>query len=231
MPPKKYNKKGSGLIIPSESVDKVDTEDIDLDTEDDEIIEKKINRLKTKTKQKDEEEEEDEDLEEEELEVDSEEEIEVEDEEVEEGEESGVEEGEEEVEDEFIDKKKTKAIKTKEEVCIYDYAEQKEDDEYDYDDGIEEEEDKTEIKNKYIYGEDRISKPYLTKYERVRILGTRTQQLLGGAKPMLKNFDKLTPKEMAKMELEKGVVPLIIHRPMPNGTIEVWKANELKIVN
>jgi DNA-directed RNA polymerase subunit K/omega len=85
--------------------------------------------------------------------------------------------------------------------------------------------------DKYAYGSDRIPNYTLGKYERVRIIGERTSQLAQGAKPMLKgdHIQKLNPKVVAQLELEAGVMPLIIHRPMPDGKIEVWKVNELRL--
>jgi DNA-directed RNA polymerase subunit K/omega len=78
---------------------------------------------------------------------------------------------------------------------------------------------------------ERITKPILTKFERVRILGDRAKQISLGAKPMVKGVIKLSPIDIAKLELEKGVIPLIIERPMPNGKKERWFINELQVIN
>lgn len=79
--------------------------------------------------------------------------------------------------------------------------------------------------------EDRITKPFMTIFERVRIIGDRAKQLSLGAKPMIKGLETMNPKEVAKLELEKGVMPLIIERVLPNGKKERWYTHELKIVN
>lgn len=79
--------------------------------------------------------------------------------------------------------------------------------------------------------EKRESKPILTKYERVRILGDRTKQLSLGAKPMLLNVDNLTPRQIAQLELERKVIPFIIEKTLPDGRRERWKVSELEIVN
>ena len=63
----------------------------------------------------------------------------------------------------------------------------------------------------------RISKPVLTKYEFVRLLTDRTKQLAQGAKQMLKNTQELSSKEIAKLEIKEGIIPLIIERPIPNS--------------
>ena len=75
----------------------------------------------------------------------------------------------------------------------------------------------------------RLTKPILTKYEFVRILTDRTKQLAQGAKPMLKNINGLSSKEIAKIELKNKIVPLIIERPIPNSNVERWKLSELEI--
>lgn len=79
--------------------------------------------------------------------------------------------------------------------------------------------------------DDRITKPILTKYERVRILGDRCEQITLGAKVMLKNYEGLSPREIANQELKNGTIPFIIERHLPSGQIEQWKVNELMIVN
>lgn len=75
----------------------------------------------------------------------------------------------------------------------------------------------------------RVSKPVLTKYEFVRLLTDRTKQLAQGAKQMLKNTQELSSKEIAKLEIKEGVIPLIIERPIPNSKSERWKVSELHI--
>ena len=65
----------------------------------------------------------------------------------------------------------------------------------------------------------------LTKYERARLIGARALQLSMGA-PLLLNlkeedFEKINynPIEIAKMELEKGILPISIKRPMPKKAV------------
>lgn len=80
---------------------------------------------------------------------------------------------------------------------------------------------------KYVKPEDRITKPYLYEFERVRLLGERAKQISMGAKPMIKNIDKLDPKSIARLEIENKVIPLMILRELPDGRIEKWKIGEL----
>lgn len=75
----------------------------------------------------------------------------------------------------------------------------------------------------------KLTKPVLTKYEFVRLLTDRSKQLAQGAKPMLKNIDGLSSKEIAKLELKNKIIPLIIERPVPNSNVERWKLSELEI--
>lgn len=108
--------------------------------------------------------------------------------------------------------------------CFYKYADDNsESDDLDivYDDENE------NNANKKVSNKERITKPILTKYERVRLIGTRTRQLALGAKPMIKNSENLSSKEIAELELKYNVMPLIVVRPIPNGTKEYWKIAEL----
>ena len=98
------------------------------------------------------------------------------------------------------------------------------DDEIDYDEYFNQDDDT--IINK----SGRICKPYLFKYERVRILGDRARQLAQGAKPMIKNTTGLSHKEVAILELKSKLIPLIIERPIPNAGTEKWRLSELEIL-
>lgn len=86
------------------------------------------------------------------------------------------------------------------------------------------------VKNKEIVAkEDRITKPRMTKYEHNRILGERTVQILGGAKPLVKGItSKMSAKEIVELELRYNMVPFKIFRELPNGAIEEWQIEELK---
>jgi len=85
------------------------------------------------------------------------------------------------------------------------------------------------IQNNDVPKEDRITMPYLTKYEKVRVLGTRAKQISLGAKILVNNVDLTTKShiEIATIELELGVIPFKIRRPLPNGQVEEWKISEL----
>ncbi|AYV81206.1 MAG: DNA-directed RNA polymerase subunit 6 [Harvfovirus sp.] len=118
--------------------------------------------------------------------------------------------------------------------CVYKFAKKNmsESDEEDDEDIFEDDEiEPTRAIDQIVPAEERETKPVLTKYERVRILGDRAKQLSLGAKPMLLNVDNMNPKEIAKLELERGVIPFIIEKTLPDGRRERWKVSELAIVN
>lgn len=73
----------------------------------------------------------------------------------------------------------------------------------------------------------RISIPILTKYEKARIIGLRTQQLLNGAQPLVDTRGLKSHLEIAEKELKDKKIPFIIKRNLPNNKAEYWKINEL----
>ncbi len=68
--------------------------------------------------------------------------------------------------------------------------------------------------------------PYLTKFERARIIGTRLQQIAYGAKPRVDTTGLSTIQEIVEKELEERKILFIVRRPMPDGTFEDWKLEE-----
>ena len=82
-------------------------------------------------------------------------------------------------------------------------------------------------KNIRIPDNERITVPKLTKYERVRLLGTRSKQISDGSKIFIKSDKIENAMDIAKLELENKVIPLKIKRPLPNGNYEIWSISEL----
>jgi len=169
------------------------------------------------------------------------EEEDVDDEEVEEGEEvEEVEEEEEDIEKEETDKEKDEEEEIGDDECVYKLTKPGKskislDVEIDIiEDNFEDEESETtesKYSNNYVKDNERKTKPFLFEFERVRLLSERARQLSLGAKSMIKdidNIEKMNPKIVAKLELEKKIIPLIILRELPNGLIEKWKVSELK---
>ena len=73
--------------------------------------------------------------------------------------------------------------------------------------------------------------PILTKYEYTRILGVRAGQVEQGASLFVTVPDTLIDSYLiAKEELHQKKLPFIIKRPIPNGTIEYWKLEDLEIL-
>jgi len=76
-----------------------------------------------------------------------------------------------------------------------------------------------------------ITYPFLTIYEKTKIIGMRANQLSQGAAPFIKVPDYVkNVKEIAKMELEQKRLPYIIKRPLRNGTYEYWRLSDLMIL-
>jgi DNA-directed RNA polymerases I, II, and III subunit RPABC2 len=73
----------------------------------------------------------------------------------------------------------------------------------------------------------RRTSPYLTKYERARIIGTRALQISMNAPVMVDTEGMIDPMEIAEKELNAKLVPFIIRRYLPDGTYEDWKVSEL----
>ena len=73
--------------------------------------------------------------------------------------------------------------------------------------------------------------PYLTKYEKTRILGVRTKQINEGA-PIFVEADAsiIDGYIIAEKELMERKIPFIIRRPIPNGGSEYWKVSDLEIL-
>jgi len=73
--------------------------------------------------------------------------------------------------------------------------------------------------------------PFITKYERARILGERATQINAGAKPFIEvEPDVIDGYVIALKEFEEKKIPFIVKRPLPNGAIEYWKLEDLEIL-
>ena len=80
-----------------------------------------------------------------------------------------------------------------------------------------------EIKKNYI------TQPYLTKYEKTKIISERAQQIANGGIPLIENPNVYnTVYEIAIEELNQKKIPFIIKRPVSNG-YEYWKIEDFII--
>jgi DNA-directed RNA polymerases I, II, and III subunit RPABC2 len=73
--------------------------------------------------------------------------------------------------------------------------------------------------------------PFITKYEKARILGERAKQINMGAKPLIEIGPEIIDGYLiAEKEYSDKKIPFIIKRPMPNGGCEYWKFKDLEII-
>ena len=72
-----------------------------------------------------------------------------------------------------------------------------------------------------------MTTPYMTKYERARVLGTRALQISMNAPVMVELDGETDPLEIAGKELRQGRVPFTIRRFLPDGSYEDWACHEL----
>jgi DNA-directed RNA polymerase subunit K/omega len=123
-------------------------------------------------------------------------------------------------------------------LCYYKNAVNRDDDDDDDSDVESNIETPDEISNdidisKLVFVDDdkRITKPFLFRFEKIRLICQRAQQISFGAKPMVhienKTDKNISSKMIAELELEKKVMPLNIIRGLPNGKNERWNPNEL----
>ena len=86
--------------------------------------------------------------------------------------------------------------------------------------------------NGNIIDDNHKTVPFITKYEKTRILGQRAKQIDAGAIP----FVTVPPNiidgyQIALIELREKKIPFIIKRPLPgNGGVEYWKVSDMIIL-
>ena len=78
---------------------------------------------------------------------------------------------------------------------------------------------------------ERITTPYMTKYERARVLGTRALQIAMCAPVMVELEGETDPLAIAMKELKQRKIPIIIRRYLPDQSYEDWAIDELIIVD
>lgn len=72
-------------------------------------------------------------------------------------------------------------------------------------------------RDKKIPNEERITTPYMTKYEKARILGTRALQISMNAPVLVDLEGETDPLQIAIKEMREKKIPLIVRRYMPDG--------------
>ncbi|PKI82508.1 subunit common to RNA polymerases I, II, and III [Malassezia vespertilionis] len=76
---------------------------------------------------------------------------------------------------------------------------------------------------------ERITTPYMTKYEKARILGTRALQISMNAPVLVPTEGEMDPLAIAQKELTAKKIPLLVRRYLPDGSFEDWSVAELII--
>lgn len=77
------------------------------------------------------------------------------------------------------------------------------------------------------------STPYMTRYERAKVLGVRAEQIARGAVPMIAVEDlpmDASAADIAEAELRCGRIPFVLARTMPDGRKETWRTSELSCI-
>lgn len=73
--------------------------------------------------------------------------------------------------------------------------------------------------------------PFVTSYEKARVIGERAKQINNGAKSFIKIEESLIDGYLiALKEFEEKKIPFIIQRPLPNGLSEYWRLKDLEII-
>ncbi|KAJ5121836.1 DNA-directed RNA polymerase I II and III subunit [Penicillium atrosanguineum] len=82
-------------------------------------------------------------------------------------------------------------------------------------------------REKKVPNAQRTTTPYLTKYERARVLGTRALQISMNAPVLVDLEGETDPLQIAMKELNQKKIPLIVRRYLPDGWYEDWSVEEL----
>ena len=89
------------------------------------------------------------------------------------------------------------------------------------------------VRDEYNIIIDQLHKtqPFLTKYEKARVLGQRAKQIETGSKPLVRVPENIIDAYViAELELREKKIPFIIKRPIPNGAFEYWHLKDLEII-
>ena len=73
-----------------------------------------------------------------------------------------------------------------------------------------------------------VTKNYLTKYEKTKVLGLRAQQIATGS-PVFTDVPDgmMNPIDIANKELNERKIPFILKRNVGNNKYEYWKLEDL----
>ena len=82
-------------------------------------------------------------------------------------------------------------------------------------------------RGKAVPKDQRTTTPYMTKYERARILCSRALQISMNAPVLVQLEGETDPLDIANKELREKRVPFTVRRFMPDGSWEDWGVDEL----
>jgi len=82
-----------------------------------------------------------------------------------------------------------------------------------------------------LFYSKKLTAPYITKYEYVKMIAHRAEQLSRGedtpkVNPSLYNYDAI---KIAKQEMLERIIPTMLIRTLPDKTVERWSIKELNI--
>ena len=84
--------------------------------------------------------------------------------------------------------------------------------------------------NNIIIDEFHKTIPFLTKYEKTKVLGLRVKQLNSNSKPYIQYDENIIDNYIiANKELKEKKLPFIIQRPIQNR-FEYWNLKDLEIL-
>ncbi|CAD8172698.1 unnamed protein product [Paramecium octaurelia] len=86
----------------------------------------------------------------------------------------------------------------------------------------------SQSRGKKVNKDERITPPFLTKYERARVIGTRALQISKNSPIYVDPKETTDPILVAQQELNENKIPFIIRRYWPNGNFEDWELQELE---
>lgn len=73
--------------------------------------------------------------------------------------------------------------------------------------------------------------PFITKYEKAKLLGERAKQINAGATAFVEVDQSVIDGYLiALAEFEQKKIPMIIRRPLPNNHSEYWRLEDLEIL-
>jgi DNA-directed RNA polymerase I, II, and III subunit RPABC2 len=73
--------------------------------------------------------------------------------------------------------------------------------------------------------------PFLTTFERTKIIGLRANQISKGSVPFISVPSHITDvRDIARLELEQKRLPYLVKRPLPDGSFEYWRLSDLLIL-